>query len=336
MIFNKNTLTLYTLVSILVSALLSPSAYSLQTSDYKELDSLFKQVASKTDYTVQDLQTLFKDVEIKQKIIDAMERPAESTMTWTRYRKIFLTDKNIRRGAEFWHSNIDALQRAQKENGVPPEIIVATLGVEPRFGSNTGNHRVIDALSTLALEYPRRSKYFTAELKNFLILTDQHKLDPLSVTGSYAGAIGLPQFMPSSYLNYAVDFSNDGVSDLVNSIDDAIGSIASYYSRHGWKQGQPVSWRATGVNSRADSLLVKKRKTDRPLKDLLDKGFVLQEQVDVESRVGLIKLKGDEHPEYRVAFDNFFVITRYNTSKLYATAVQLLGEEIKSRVQLTQ
>jgi membrane-bound lytic murein transglycosylase B len=141
-------------------------------------------------------------VEIKPQIIETMERPAESTMTWTRYRKIFLTEKNISRGAEFWKTNTETLRRAEKKYGVSPEIIVATLGVETRYGNNTGNYRVIDALSTLALEYPRRSKYFTAELMNFLILTDEHKLDPLAVTGSYAGAIGLPQFMPSSYRHY--------------------------------------------------------------------------------------------------------------------------------------
>ena len=332
MIINKNTLSIFSLILVFVS----PPVFSLQTSHYKQLEPLFKQVASKTDYTVPELQALFKEVEIKPQIIETMERPAESTMTWTRYRKIFLTEKNISRGAEFWQTNIEALSRAEKKYGVSPEIIVATLGVETRYGKNTGNYRVIDALSTLALEYPRRSKYFTAELKNFLILTDEHKLDPLTVTGSYAGAIGLPQFMPSSYRHYAVDFSNDGYSDLVNSIDDAIGSIASYYHQHGWKAGQPVSWLATDVNVSADRLLVKKRKTDRSLNDLLEKGFTLQEKVDPNSKVGLIKLKGDINPEYRVAIDNFFVITRYNTSKLYATAVQLLGEEIKTRVQSTK
>lgn len=318
---------------LLVLMAICQSAFSLQTSDYKQLDTLFRQVAGETSYTVQQLEELFKDVEIKQNIIEAMERPAESTMTWTRYSKIFLTEKNIKKGVEFWQTHAEILARAEKEFAVAPEIIVATLGVETRYGSNTGNYRVIDALSTLALEYPRRSKYFTAELKNFLLLTDQNKLDPLGVTGSYAGAIGLPQFMPSSYRSYAVDFTNDGSTDLVNSIDDAIGSIASYYSKHGWKPGQPVSWSATSVSDQASKLVVKKRKTDRSLKKLQKAGVVVQEQGFLDARVGLIKLTGDQGPEYRVAFDNFFVITRYNTSKMYATAVQLLGEEIKTRVQ---
>lgn len=321
---------------ILALVFVSPSAFSLQTSDYKQLDTLFKQVASKTDYTVPQLQALFENVEIKPRIIETMDRPAESTLTWTQYRKIFLTEKNISRGAEFWKTNSNTLARAEKKYGVPPEIIVATLGVETRYGSNTGSFRVIDALATLALEYPRRSKYFSRELENFLLLTDQHKLDPLSVTGSYAGAIGLPQFMPSSYLSYAVDFSNDGYSDLVNSVDDAIGSIASYYHEHGWKPGQPVSWLASDVTSSANKLLVKKRRTDRSLNELLQKGFAMQEPVDPEIKVGLIRLEGDKDPEYRLAFDNFFVITRYNTSKLYATAVQLLGEEIKFRLQVAE
>lgn len=320
-------------ILLLVLMAICQSAFSLQTSDYKQLDTLFRQVAGETSYTVQQLEELFKDVEIKQNIIDAMERPAESTMTWTRYSKIFLTEKNIKKGVEFWQTHAEILARAEKEFAVAPEIIVATLGVETRYGSNTGNYRVIDALSTLALEYPRRSKYFTAELKNFLLLTDQNKLDPLGVTGSYAGAIGLPQFMPSSYRSYAVDFTNDGSTDLVNSIDDAIGSIASYYSKHGWKPGQPVSWSATSVSDQASKLVVKKRKTDRSLKKLQKAGVVVQEQGFLDARVGLIKLSGDQGPEYRVAFDNFFVITRYNTSKMYATAVQLLGEEIKTRVQ---
>ena len=321
---------------ILVLFLSSPSAFALQSSDYKQLNALFKEVASKTDYTVPQLQDLFKQVEIKQRIIETMDRPAESTMTWTLYSKIFLTEKNINRGPEFWKTHTETLAQAEKEFGVPPEIIVATLGVETRYGANTGNYRVIDALSTLGLEYPRRSKYFLAELKNFLLLTDEHKLDPLAVTGSYAGAIGLPQFMPSSYRSYAVDFSDDGYSDLVNSVEDAIGSIASYYNKHGWKPGQPVSWSADSVSDKASKLVVKKRKTNRSLKSLQKAGVVVAENGSPDSRVGLIKLTGDQGPEYRVAFDNFFVITRYNTSKLYATAVQLLGEEIKSRTQASK
>jgi membrane-bound lytic murein transglycosylase B len=322
-------------ILILALAVFCPPAFSLQTSDYKQLEKLFNEVASKTAYTESDLEVLFQEVEIKPRIIEIMDKPAES-MPWHRYRKIFLTEKNINKGAEYWIKHADTLARAEKKYGVPPEIIVATLGVETRYGTNTGGFRVIDALSTLGLEYPRRSKYFTSELKNFLILSDEHKLDPLDVTGSYAGAIGLPQFMPSSYRSYAVDFNGDGYSDLVNSVEDAIGSVASYYHEHGWKPGKSISWATYGVNNSARRLLVKKRKTDRPLNDLLQKGFALQEQIDPQTRVGLIQLQGENGPEYRVAFDNFFVITRYNTSKLYATAVQLLGEEIKSRVQATE
>lgn len=331
MIMINKTLSFLFLLLTLISV--NRAAFALQSSDYKQLNTLFKQVASKTDYTVPQLEELFKNVEIKPRIIEAMDRPAESTMTWTRYSKIFLTEKNISKGTEFWRLHENTLARAEKDYGVPAEIIVATLGVETRYGTNTGNFRVIDALSTLALEYPRRSKYFMAELKNFLLLTDEHKLDPLAVTGSYAGAIGLPQFMPSSYRSYAVDFSNSGYSDLVNNFEDAIGSIASYYNKHGWKPGQPVSWSVDSVSKQGSNLVVKKRKTDRSLDALLKAGVVVQETGSPDSRVGLIKLTGDQGPEYRVAFDNFFVITRYNTSRMYATAVQLLGEQIKSRVQ---
>jgi len=315
--------------------LVNTPAYSLQVDNYSQLAGIFDEVASKTKYSVSDLEKLFQEVNIKPRIIEIMDKPAES-MPWHRYQKIFLTEKNISKGAEYWIQHADVLARAEKKYGVPPEIIIATLGVETRYGTNTGGFRVIDALSTLGLEYPRRSRYFSKELKNFLLLTDEQNLDPIAVTGSYAGAIGIPQFMPSSYRAYAVDFNGDGHSDLVNSVEDAIGSIANYYNEHGWTSGQPVSWPTTGVNHKANSLVVKKRKTDRDLNDLLKKGFKLQEQVDPGLRVGLIKLDGEAGPEYRVAFDNFFVITRYNTSKLYATAVQLLGEEIKSRVESIQ
>jgi len=313
----------------------SLSAFSLQTSDYKRLGKMFDEVASKTAYSVTDLEALFQKVEIQPRIIEIMDKPAES-MPWYQYRKIFLTEKNISKGVEYWIKHADTLARAEKKFGVPPEIIIATLGVETRYGANTGGFRVIDALTTLGLEYPRRSEYFTKELKNFLLLSDENRLNPLAVTGSYAGAIGLPQFMPSSYRAYAVDFNGDGYSDLVNSVEDAIGSIASYYSEHGWKPGQPISWSTRGVRSKANKMVVKKRKTDRVLNDFLQKGFALQEQIDPQTRAGLIKLEGEKGPEYRVAFDNFFVITRYNTSMLYATAVQLLGEEIKSRVKATK
>ncbi|NOY16706.1 MAG: lytic murein transglycosylase B [Gammaproteobacteria bacterium] len=322
-------------VTLSGTVFLSLSAFSLQTSDYKRLGKMFDEVASKTAYSVTDLEALFQKVEIQPRIIEIMDKPAES-MPWYQYRKIFLTEKNISKGAEYWIKHADTLARAEKKFGVPPEIIIATLGVETRYGTNTGGFRVIDALTTLGLEYPRRSEYFTKELKNFLLLSDENRLNPLAVTGSYAGAIGLPQFMPSSYRAYAVDFNGDGYSDLVNSVEDAIGSIASYYSEHGWEPGQPISWSTRGVRSKANKMVVKKRKTDRVLNDFLQKGFALQEQIDPQTPAGLIKLEGEKGPEYRVAFDNFFVITRYNTSMLYATAVQLLGEEIKSRVKATK
>jgi membrane-bound lytic murein transglycosylase B len=245
---------------------------------------------------------------------------------------LFLTEKNIAAGVAFWKAHADTLERAEKKFGVPPEIIVATLGVETRYGTNKGSYRVIDALATLAFEYPRRSKYFTAELTSFLLLTDAQKLSPLEVTGSYAGAIGLPQFMPSSYLNYAVDFSDDGHSDLVNSVDDAIGSIASYYKVHGWQPGKPVSWGAGKVSAAASKLVTGKRKTNNSVGGLRKAGVVIDGKIDASTPAALVSLEGKNGPEYRVAFDNFFVITRYNTSKLYATAVQLLGENIRARV----
>jgi membrane-bound lytic murein transglycosylase B len=319
-------------VIFLFSSLLPLASQALERSQYKQLDAIIDQVSQKTSYSPAELEELFGSVEILPRIIKVMDKPAES-LPWYKYRKLFITDKSIENGVVFWKNHEDTLQRAWEKYGVPPEIIVATLGVETRYGTNTGSYRVIDALSTLAFEYPRRSKYFTRELTNFLLLTDAHKLSPLEVTGSYAGAIGLPQFMPSSYLHYAVDFSNDGYSDLVNNVDDAIGSIASYYSVHGWKTGEPISWSAARVDAAASKHVTGKRKTNSRLGKLRSAGVVVDGDAADDTPAALIELEGENGNEYRVAFDNFFVITRYNTSKLYATAVQLLAEEIRSRVQ---
>lgn len=320
-----------TFVSLLYLAF-SYSAAALDTADYPKLKKIISSVSAETGYTEAQLGELFSNVDLQPRIIEIMDRPAES-MPWYKYRKLFLTDKNIANGVAFWREHEAILERAEKEYGIPPEIIVATIGIETRYGTNTGGFKVIEALSTLGLDYPRRSKFFLKELQHFLVLSDEHRLDPLSINGSYAGAIGYPQFMPSSYRAYAIDFDGSGKSDLNNSMADSIGSVANYYSRHRWKRGQPVGVPAQLEKPEAEKLATSKLKVNNTFGGLKKAGVQADTDAKSSTPAALLKLEGESGPVYRMVFDNFFVITRYNTSQLYAMAIQLLSESIRQQYQ---
>ncbi|OII56879.1 lytic murein transglycosylase B, partial [Pseudomonas putida] len=195
-------------------------------------------------FAPEQLMGVFAEVQRKQSILDAISRPAERVKPWKDYRPMFITDARIARGVDFWRQHEAVLARAEQEYGVPAQYIVAIIGVETFFGRNTGNYRVIDALSTLGFDYPPRAEFFRKELREFLLLAREEQLDPLTLKGSYAGAMGLPQFMPSSFRNFAVDFDGDGHINIWNNPDDAIGSVASYFKRHGWVAGEGVVSRA--------------------------------------------------------------------------------------------
>lgn len=213
-------------------------------SQHPQAQKLIEQLVREHDFSRSDLLAVFHAAEKKQTILEAIARPAEKTKSWAEYRPIFLQPSRIERGVGFWLDNRAALQRAEQTFGVPAEYIVAIIGVETGYGEFTGRYRVIDALSTLAFDYPPRSDFFTKELTHYLLLTRQYRQDPLSHKGSYAGAMGLGQFMPSSYREYAVDFSGDGWPDIWQNRADAIASVANYLQRHGWQAGQWVAQRA--------------------------------------------------------------------------------------------
>jgi len=274
------------------------------------------------------LEALFREVELKPRVVELMTRPYEAK-PWYVYRERVVSEQRLRDGLAFWREHAEVLARAEAQFGVPAELIVATLGIETSYGRQTGGFRVIDALTTLALEYPRRSEEFLRYLEEFLVLTREQGLDPLEVTGSYAGAIGIPQFMPTSYRAYAIDFDADGHSDLVGSVADAIGSVANYYRVHGWDHGQPVGVEARLERAAAERLVTTRRATTHTLGQLQDTGVRVDSEALPETPAALIRLEGREGPLYRVVFDNFFVITRYNTSHKYAVAVQLLGEQLR-------
>ncbi len=252
------------------------------------------------------VEEVFKNATKQQKIIDSISKPAEFTWTWERYKKLFIEDKRIKNGKKFIKQNIDTLNRAEKEFGVPKEIIVSILGVETRYGKIMGSYRVIDSLTTLGLDYPRRSVFFKDELIKFFLLTRENNLDIYSIKGSYAGAMGYGQFISSSYRAYAVDFDGDDDIDLFNSVDDAIGSIANYLKVHGWKKNGKIVTKSFPNNVR------EVYKPDDSLSKFIPLSF---------------NEGGEEN--YFIGDDNFVAITKYNRSHFYAMAIYYLAEEFK-------
>ncbi len=265
--------------------------------------------------------------EIQEPILEAMRRPAEKVKPWYEYRRIFLTDKRIDEGVAFWKAHGDTLRSTAEATGVPPEIIIGILGVETLYGRITGRYRVIDALSTLAFEYPPRSRFFTSELEQFLLLAREQSIDPYSATGSYAGAMGGPQFISSSYRAYAIDASGDGRVDLWEDWSDIIGSVANYFAAHGWQRGGRITARVPGEVP--SSKLSDGLKLDRAAAEVGEYGV----PVDGENKLMVFALENEEGPEYWVGYPNFYVITRYNRSNMYAMAVYDLGRAVKSRME---
>ena len=280
-----------------------------------------------------EVEAILKRAKRRQDIIDKISKPAERTLDWTQYRRIFLTDRRIREGAGFMQRNREALKRAEQEYGVPPQVITAIIGVETFYGRIAGKDRVLDALYTLAFHYPKRSKFFTRELESFLLLTRQEGLDPAAPRGSYAGAMGLGQFMPSSYLSYAVDFDGDGKRDIWNNETDAIGSVANYFARHGWKRDFPVTLPALGVDpDRHARFLNGKLKPAFTLKELREAGIRFDDPINEQLKAALLEFDTGQGREYWLGLDNFYVITRYNHSPMYAMAVWQLAESIHGQL----
>jgi membrane-bound lytic murein transglycosylase B len=277
---------------------------------------------------------LLQDARFKQSIVDAMTRPAEAK-PWYKYRPIFITDKRIDAGITFWRDNEALINKAAEQFGVDPQIIVAIIGVETSYGGNTGGYRVLDALTTLAFYYPDtgndRSDFFSSELMNFIVLGDEESLPLMEVKGSYAGAMGLGQFMPSSYLEYAVDLDGDGRRDLWSSMEDVIGSVANYLHRHGWQYGEPVTYRARVLEG-ANMDLVTRRdfKVKMTVAELVAGGFEPTQAVADDTLAAVGRLEESEGESFWITFKNFYVITRYNRSPLYAMAVFDLSEAVKA------
>lgn len=329
MIFNK--LYIYSLFASLTLGLVNQSIASTSAVDKQDMQRFIEEMARQHKFKRDELEALLDNARIHQSILDAIARPAEAK-PWYKYRTIFLNQARINGGVKFWNDHAITLKKASQRYGVPAEIMVAIIGVETRYGRHKGSFPVIDSLATLAFAYPPRSRFFRGELKEFLLMTREEKIDPLKQMGSYAGAMGMPQFISSSFRNYAVDFDGDGYRDLWNNPADAIGSVANYFKRHGWKKGQPVVAPVTTRGKKFKRLIGRELKPSWTYSSLKKHGIKFKQTYPKQLKGTLLELdSGTKQPEYWVGWQNFYVISRYNHSAHYSMAVYQLAQEIRKQ-----
>ena len=289
----NSRLSLFSIVFGLLSWVSVAQAIDLKGAP--KLQEIADQLIAEQHYTQAELDAIFAKATVQQSVIDAMSNPAEYRLTWGKYRKIFLGEERIQQGVEFWREYQDDLARAEKEYGVPANIIVAIIGVETKFGRIKGKHKVLDSLVSLVVGYPRRSAFFAKELKHFLILTKENQMNADEILGSYAGAVGYPQFISSSYRSYAVDFSGDGKADLIDEPVDAIGSVANYFIENGWKPGEAVtSEQHVSISNELKELANRKRKTRFSAKELRSKGANIAGSVPDTESLNVLMLDASE------------------------------------------
>jgi len=298
-------------------------------SQRSDVQRFIDEMVEKHDFNRDELVSKLASAKKLDGVLEAISKPAEKVLTWKEYRPIFVTSKRIKGGNKFLKQHHETLQRAEKEYGVPAEIITAIIGVETYYGRLSGKIQVFDSLVTLGFDYPPRSRFFLSELEQFLLLTREEDIDVKGVRGSYAGAMGMPQFISSSYRHYAVDFDGDGKRDLWNNTADVIGSVANYFKVHGWKTGDQVV-----IPARINGSIEETRNKLKPhtrIADLAAEGVFPDAAVDEDEKATVITLKGKKGKEYWLGLDNFYVITRYNRSSLYAMAVYQLSQEFDAQ-----
>jgi membrane-bound lytic murein transglycosylase B len=321
-------------IRIFLLLLLFPAAAWASYAERPEVQAFVQDLVKRHGFVETELRRVFGRVKRADPVLEAISRPAERVRTWEEYRAALLTERRVAEGLEFWKKYRRTLERAEKKYGVAPEYIVAIIGVETFYGRNTGNWRVVDALTTLAFDYPPRSGFFRNELEQYLLFARAAGVDVFSVKGSYAGAIGLPQFMPSSTRAYAVDFDGNGRIDLQKSRVDAIGSVANFLKVHGWQRDADVlvearvdgeGWRpfAAGLEPKHSMLALR------------EAGIAFDSPQPPGAQVVLVELASGGRPsDFRVGLRNFYVITRYNRSAFYAAAVSDLARELRKGYDL--
>ena len=308
-------------------------------SNHPQALLFIEKMTSEHNFSEEQLTGWLSLAERQESIIKAMSRPAEKAKPWHEYRRIFVTDKRIERGREFWLENQDTLIKASSEFGVDPAIIVSIIGVETNYGRNVGSYKVIDALTTLAFDYytdiekrESRRKFFTIQLEHLLLLAREQNKDPITLKGSYAGAMGWGQFMPNSYRNYAVDYDNDEFADIWDNPTDAIGSVANYFNKHGWKTGQPVATKAFIEGSIDPSAVNKMTRPKQTIGYFIKEGYRPLDKYSKDTLALPIRLEAKYGDEYWLGLHNFYVIGRYNPRTKYAMAVFQLSQQIQASI----
>ncbi|MCP4278101.1 MAG: lytic murein transglycosylase B [Gammaproteobacteria bacterium] len=312
----------------LFTGLLVPLWAGALNVERKDVQQFITEMADSEQFDPDEIQAVLSRSTVQQSILDAMSRPAEKVKPWYEYRAIFITPERIKAGTVFYAEHRDTLLRIEKETGVPPEMILGIIGVESYFGRITGKHRVVDALVTLGFDYPPRANFFRGQLGQAFLLAREENLDVEALMGSYAGAIGPPQFIPSSYRNFAVDGNGDGQRDLMNSWEDILASVANYFAVHKWQAKKPVAARAT-ITKKTDPLSFNDGlKPHSTVSKLSAAGVFFPFEQTNDATADIWLLEGETGPEYWVGFDNLYVITRYNHSIMYALAAWELGTAI--------
>ena len=299
----------------------------------EDVREFIREMVDRHGFVERELVFLFGRARREPAILAAITPPREpKARSWSTYRGRFVTESRIAEGLEFWRRHADALARAAAEHGVPEEIIVGIIGVETVYGRQMGTWRVIDALATLGFDYPPRAPFFRGELEQYLLFARDMGVDVFSVKGSYAGAIGIPQFMPGSYRRFAVDYDGDGTANLRQSPADAIGSVANFLARHGWRRGERIHLPARVTGDGHRPLVHAGIEPKTPLAEARKFGVETRTDLALDTPVALIELESEGEPaEYRLGLRNFYVLTRYNRSVMYASAVEDLAQEIKAR-----
>ncbi len=309
---------------------ISLEAVSAGYATHPKAQELIEEMVQQHGFKRAELIEMLSVAERKEKILEAIARPAEKSLEWHEYRKIFITAERIEQGKAFIARYQDTLARAEQDMGVPKEIIAAIIGVETRYGKHMGSYRVLDALTTLGFDYPPRAAFFSSELKQAFLLAREQGFDLREMKGSYAGAMGYGQFIPSSYRHYAIDFDGDKIVNILDNPVDAIGSVANYFVAHKWNTGKPVAFLLPKHTTQQDveGLLSSDLKPAHTLNTIKAKGISIPEGLDLNAKGKIHALKADEGTEYWLTLDNFYVITRYNHSHLYAMAVYHLAKEL--------
>jgi len=318
-------------LAIALSLLITSNVQAINFAEREEVKQFVDEMVSEHKIDRKQVMNAFAKIESSAEVIQRITTPYEA-LPWDKYRTLFLSEQKINGGVKFWQQYANILEAAEKSFGVPAELIVAIIGVESAYGVNRGKYPVLQALATLAFDYPPRSKFFRSELKEYLLLTREHKLDPLELKGSYAGAMGSPQFIASSYRNFAVDFDNSGSIDLINNMTQAIGSVANYFKVHGWQPGQEVIVKANIKGQKYRELHVASKNDPKPILslDTLRQYNITTNSslVNKTSNVAFLAFEQGTGNEYWLGLPNFYVITRYNHSSNYAMAVYQLSQAI--------